>query len=412
MSGEREEAAPLALRADKEKGAGGVVLLFCLIYLTSYMTRSSFAGVIVEVERATGIGKELLSIALTGTFITYGIGQIISGICGDHFSPKYLLAAGLGISSLMNLLIPFCPNPYWMAVVWCINGFAQSFVWPPLLRLMTELIPSKEYAVYTQRVSWFGNLGRMSVYLLAPLLIYLFSWKVMLFFSGVWGLVMLLFWGKLCPDVRPESRRETAPTSREKGKLFTPLTIGILLAAVTIGIFRDGVQTWMPTFLSETHGLSNITSIFTGVFLPIAGILFVSIVSTLYRKKIKNLILCVGVMFLVGAVTVLIYTLFGANSAVLAVVSTAVLVGSASGANHLITVIQPAFFKKYGNTATAAGVINSAVYVGSAASTYGFAALAQGMGWGSIITAWLMIGGVGVIICLVCSKSWGREYGQ
>ena len=76
--------------------------------------------------------KTLLYMALTGIAITYGGGQIISGICGDRISPKKLISYGLILTVFMNILIPFCTNHYQMLAVWCVNGFAQAFMWPPI----------------------------------------------------------------------------------------------------------------------------------------------------------------------------------------------------------------------------------------------------------------------------------------
>ena len=111
--------------------AGKAALLFALTYMVSYITRINYGAIIVEMQVSTEISKSLLSIALTGSFITYGAGQIISGICGDRFSPKKLLAVGLTATALMNFLIPICRTPYQMALVWCVNGFAQSPMCPP-----------------------------------------------------------------------------------------------------------------------------------------------------------------------------------------------------------------------------------------------------------------------------------------
>ena len=61
--------------------------LFACTYMVSYITRINYGTVISEMETATAISRELLSLALTGSFITYGVGQIISGVLGDRVSP-------------------------------------------------------------------------------------------------------------------------------------------------------------------------------------------------------------------------------------------------------------------------------------------------------------------------------------
>ena len=88
-----------------------------MTYMISYMTRINYSTIISEMECATGMSRSLLSMALTGSAVTYGIGQIISGVCGDKFSPKRLVSFGLVTTVLMNLLIPLCSSPYQMLVV-------------------------------------------------------------------------------------------------------------------------------------------------------------------------------------------------------------------------------------------------------------------------------------------------------
>ena len=75
---------------DKRK-INAFVLLFVATYMISYITRINYGAIISEIRSQTGISKSLLSMSVTGSFITYGIGQIISGIFGDRISPKKLV---------------------------------------------------------------------------------------------------------------------------------------------------------------------------------------------------------------------------------------------------------------------------------------------------------------------------------
>ena len=83
-----------------------MVVLFTVAYMVSYMTRINYAAVISEMERETGIARSLLSMAVTGSFITYGAGQIISGVLGDLVSPKKLVSIGFITTILMNTAPP------------------------------------------------------------------------------------------------------------------------------------------------------------------------------------------------------------------------------------------------------------------------------------------------------------------
>ena len=69
--------------------------LFTLTYFISYVTRINFGAIISEMVNATNISKSALSTAITGSFITYGAGQILSGILGDKLNPKKLIVQNL-----------------------------------------------------------------------------------------------------------------------------------------------------------------------------------------------------------------------------------------------------------------------------------------------------------------------------
>ena len=171
-----------------KKQVNGIAILFMTVYMVSYITRINYGAIISEMESSAKIAKDLLSMALTGSFITYGVGQIISGLCGDRFSPKKLVAYGLVATVLMNLLIPLCQSPYQMLAVWCVNGFAQSFMWPPIVRLMTALLSEEDYKKTSVIVSYGSSFGTIAVYLIAPIIISLLSWKWVFRISAIFGI--------------------------------------------------------------------------------------------------------------------------------------------------------------------------------------------------------------------------------
>lgn len=394
-----------------KKGVTRLAVLFALTYMISYITRINYGAIISEMEKATGMSKSMLSMALTGSFITYGFGQVISGILGDRFSPKKLVTIGLFATVTMNMLIPLCNNPYQMVVVWCINGFAQSFMWPPLVRLMTLLLNPDDYKKTAAKVSYGASVGTMVMYLVSPLVITMAGWKAVFVFSALCGLVMIFVWNKLCKDIDHTKSNVKHAKINTKG-LFTPLMLSIMAAIILQGMLRDGVTTWMPSYISEVYDISNLISILTGVILPIFSILCVRAVTKLYVKSITNPITCAGIFFLGGTVSAFaLYFLNGSNAA-FSVILSAVLTGCMHGINNMLVSMLPPFFAKYGNVSTASGVINSCTYIGSAISTYGIAVLTENLGWNFTIGMWSIIALMGTVICFMCINGWKKNYMQ
>lgn len=398
------------MQVQGSKQVNRLALFFAATYMISYITRINYGAIIAEMEKDTLISKSLLSMAPTGSFITYGLGQIISGICGDRLSPKKLITCGLITTVLMNLLIPLCQSPYQMLAVWCVNGFAQAFMWPPLVRIMTGLLSEEDYKKAMVKVTWGSSCGTIAIYLTAPLIISILSWRWVFLFSALSGLVMIFVWNRYAHDVRTEWKRVKQEVKGPKHSLFTPLMLSIMVAIILQGMLRDGVTTWMPTYISETYHLSSSVSILTGVLLPVFGIICLQLTSLVYRKKFTNPLLCAGIFFGAGAVSALALVILTGQNAVFSVLFSALLTGCMHGVNLILICMLPSFFKEGGNVSTVSGVLNSCTYVGSALSTYGIALLSENYGWGFTLTTWLVIGALGFVICMLCAKPWGKKF--
>lgn len=398
-------------KLESRKQINMFAFLLSATYMVSYLTRINYGAVISEMVTDTGFSKSLLSMALTGSFITYGVGQIISGILGDKISPKKLVTLGFCITLAMNILIPICANPYQMTAVWCVNGFAQAFMWPPIVKLMTYYLSETDYKESTAKVSWGSSVGTIIIYLISPIIIALASWRWVFVFSALCAIVMIVVWSKTKYDIKPELKTEIQESkTTQKSPLFCVIMIFVMIAIILQGMLRDGVTTWMPSYISETFSLSNIISILTGVILPIFSIITYQIAAKLYIKRFNNPLSCASLFFAVGAVSSLGLYVLSDTSAAVSVVLSALLTGCMHGVNMMLVCMIPPYFKKYGNVSTASGVINSCTYIGSAISTYGIALLSELIGWGYTILIWFIIAALGTAICTLCSKPFSNKF--
>lgn len=385
-----------------------LVFLFSITYMTSYITRINYGAVISAMESATGFSKSMLSMPLTGSFITYGLGQIISGFCGDRISPKKLVTYGLVVTVLMNLMMPLCDNSYQMLAVWSINGFAQSFMWPPLVKIMTEVLSDEDYKKAVTKVSWGSSIGTIMVYLISPLLISTFNWESVFVFSAIAGIIMIFLWNRYSCDVNVEPR-ETKIKAKSNNVIFSPFFIFIMIAVIIQGMLRDGVTTWMPSYICETYNLTNEISILTGVVLPVFSIISVQFATYLYTKKLSNPILCAGLFFAVGALAAVVLSILSGACAWISVLMFAILTGCMHGVNLMLVCMMPMYFQKTGKVSTISGIINSCTYVGSALSIYEIARLSERLGWSFTLGSWIVIALLGMIISFVASLYRDRK---
>lgn len=390
--------------------------LCCLVYFMSYLTRMNYAACIAEIQDSLSLTKSIVSLPVTGSFLTYGIGQLLCGFLGDRFSPRKMIAAGLAATSACNLLVGLFPDIGFIIPIWCLNGLFQSMLWPPLVRIMAETLEEKQYQKCCVQVSMASSVGTVFIYLFVPMCIRFASWRAAFLFPALAGAFTTFAWfkgiGRLQTDGRNEIHTIHVVTSAQScipltTLLFQAALLPAMLAIVLHGILRDGITTWMPVYISETFGLSNSVSILTVAVLPVFSILSIYLSSALL-KRIRNEFsasaLLFGMASACSALLVLMYQYGPVPSVVLMTLTT----GCMYGINLFLISRLPARFSRVGKVATVSGILNASTYVGSSISAWLFGIISDLSGWLSVISAWLVIALGGILICLAFFRKWEK----
>lgn len=398
------------------KEAKRLGILLMVTYLVSYLTRINYGAVLVEMVADTGWSKPELSAAVTGAFITYGAGQVISGFWGDRIQPRKLVLLGFLGTTTINLLLPLCSSLWLMTALWCVNGFAQAFMWPPIVRLMSALLTDEEYARTTVVVSWGSSGGTIALYLISPLLVTLAGWRSVFWCSALCAVIIMPIWWRLCPELSRQavsdqpSAASVLPAGQLARLMLRPMMLAVLLAIICQGALRDSVTTWMPTYVSETYDLGSNIAILTGVLLPLFSILCFRITERLYEKKLKNPLTCASALFVTAVCMGVLLLLLTGRNGPLSVLFLATLSGCMHGVNLLLICILPSWFRETGRVSLISGLLNACTYLGSALSTYGVAVLTERAGWTATIAAWLALAALGSALCLGCIPAWRSEH--
>lgn len=400
----------------KKNNASRIMLLCFLCYFISYLTRKNFGSIISVLEVEKGIA---VSVALTANAIAYGVGQLASGYLGDRIKPVKLIFAGLMTSMLMNFVLPLCPNIPAMTAVWSVNGLAQAFMWPPMVRYLTMNLSSEEYSKACVRVCWGGYIGDMAVYLLSPLCIAYLSWEAVFYFAGGFGLAMAMLWIWAAPRlenkkaVTAENKKTEIKNPEKKSNLKWTKWLYVMIAATMFaialqGILRDGITTWMPDYMKTTYGWDDAKSILSGVILPIFSVITSMVVSWIYVRFVKNEHTYAGVMYFIATMAaLLLYFTSDVNPALSMTLCTVVSV-CMHGINYVLICMIPKHFEKYGKISFMSGLLNACTYIGTAIAGYGMAVVSEGFGWKFTILMWSVVAGIGLLTCLLTSKKWGE----
>lgn len=146
-----------------------IIVLF-IGYALFYFVRKNLGIAIPAMEAELGITKTQLGIFLTLHSIIYGFSRFVNGILVDRFSKKKIMASGLMLTSLVNLIICFSPKlngmlnlldaegkatlglVYLIGSMWVLNGYLQGMGVPPCVSLLAHWVKPSELA--TKQSIW------------------------------------------------------------------------------------------------------------------------------------------------------------------------------------------------------------------------------------------------------------------
>lgn len=411
-------------KTKQRKGARAIAWLCALVYFISYVLRKNLGVMLVKVCSDMGKPESALAIVLMGLTVCYGGGQLISGMLGDKLSPTHMIGGGLLLAAFSNAAVYFATEIPLLTVLWCINGFAHSMIWAPMVKLFSTCLAEGEYSYAMMRVMWGSSFATVFLRLFCPAMLLVTSWRVIMLICAALGaavaLIFLLLKRRVfvAMDKTGTVQNEASAVQSAAVPLprFAVPTVLLIVAAIVMhGALREGVDIWMPSFLCETFGMPEENAIFSTVILSVFGLLSFTVFDWLYRRVFHSELSCSAFCFLVAAVAAaLLYLLtFLKAPAVLSMLLMALIIAAMSGANLMLVATVPKRFVKSGKVSTFTGLLDAAAYVGAAGATYGFAALFERFGWSVTILTWAIVGAAGLALSFACLPLWKkfrREY--
>ena len=423
-----------------EKRKIRMLFLLCVsVYFITYLGRLNYSVSLVEIIRAEGFDKGKAGMIGTMFFFSYGISQLFSGFLGDRLSGKWLVFGGLTVSGLSNVLMGMLHAPELMAAVWCVNGLAQAFIWSPLLHIICEYMPEEERTKSCLHLNYSVPLGTVASYALSAALINELNWRWAFYVPAVCLCVMAAVWyvsmGRVARYARQMGSREArtkeaviepagaeeAEKSREVGEksraaeakpyswkqlLIASGLCGLLPALFVQGALKDGVATWVPTFLQENYATSSMVSILSTMVIPVCNLFGVALASMAGRLLRKDEIFGSAAFFGVCGAALLVLLLWGQSCMPVALAMFTLCTTAMMAVNTMLTAVMPSRFARTGKASSIYGIINSCVYAGCAVSMYGIGALSTAYGWNATIRIWVIGAFLSMAVCFAVSRKW------
>lgn len=396
---------------DKSLSYYKVVILGFAVYFFSYAMRLDYSASLVAIVNDLKVSNTVASAAITGSLITYGIGQIVFGFIGDRLSPVKIISFAMLGTILVNVLVSVCSNIFVIAFLWCLNGVFQAMIWPPLCRFVAEHTRSEEYSSAITLVGLSASTGTIFVYLLVPVILNITIWRNVFRCMAILGVIIMLVWMLLTKGLKKVNAATEQAEAKSDLSVLKIIAISglcpIFLIIISQGFLRDGIQTWLPSMINSEFNLSESSSVLSASVLPILSMISVLISNFIYLR-IKNELKTAAIMFTSAAVATLPLALGAPMPVFLSIFLAALISGAMHGVNHMLIALAPKRFYKYGMMSTFSGILNAFTYVGASLSTYGFAAVSDNFGWGAVRILWCVVGVLGSALCFYKIKGWTK----
>ncbi len=397
-------------------------LLFALCwiaYFSTYIGRLNYSSAMTEL-----IASQVLSRTEAGAismvfFFCYGGGQLINGFLGDKLSPRWMLFIGMSASALLNALMGAIPLFPAMVLLWGLNGYVQSMIWPPIVRIFSDMLEGETMIRCSIHITSTIAAGTLAAYLLSAVMIQAAGWRMAFWAAAVAlggaALLWLIGFGRVERYALRHGRREEdasaprTPAEYPKVPLWRLVTRGglaVLLVPILVhGVLKDGVTSWVPTYISETFQAAPVLSILVTMALPVVNLTGAYAANFMNRRFFRGEGRTSAFFFMIALGALLALRFFGNVSMVLSILLLAVITSSMLAVNTMLINLVPLYFGKIGKSSTVSGFLNSTAYLGAALSTFTIGLLVEYTGWGFTITTWAAITAAALLFCIFSRKT-------
>jgi len=394
-------------------------VMCCLAYAASYLGRINYSAAMADI-----LAKQVLNRAQCGTlatvyFIVYGVGQLFNGIAADRCSPVSMISIGTLGAGMANLLMGLNLIYPLRVMLWGMNGFFQAMLWAPMLIVVSHCIISEQRNMVLFGLNAAPAFGTIAAYLMSSGLLYCFSWQSVFIGAGIALVVIGVLWILTCIKVfaygenkeiltSEISKPEVLQCARQYnvfGLLLLSGAVWVIIASMVHGMLKDGITTWIPTYLMEEYALPAEIAVMITVIIPIVNVFGVFVGSKIVRI-LRNEVASVMLFFAVAVIALILlivipYWPVGICAGLLSIVT-----ASMFGINVIVVSQMPIRFASQGKTGTISGIMNASAYLGCAVSTYGIAEVSERWGWGVTQVTWLIACFIALACCLVVVRKW------
>ncbi len=281
-----------------------------VVYGLYYVCRLSLNVMKKPLVDSGYLTTEQLGYIGSALFFAYAVGKCVNGFLADRSNIRKFMSFGLLVSALANFALGFHVPAVLFAVLWGVNGYAQSMGAPASVVGLARWFSNRERGTYYGVWCTSHNLGEALTFVLTSLIVSSFGWRWGFVGAALFGFVGVALAGLFYRD-SPQSEgllsitewaegeaNDERPTPNEKSTDATgePSTVGagqiavlknwavwmIALSSAFIYVSRYAINSWGIYFLEMKKGYTNLEAssiISVNAVCGLFGTLFSGIIS-------------------------------------------------------------------------------------------------------------------------------------
>lgn len=271
VSGTREEQ-----ERDYRTSRRYAAFVMVVVYGLYYVCRLSMNVIKKPLVDSGYLTTQELGYIGSALFFAYAVGKCVNGFLADHSNIRKFMSIGLLVSALANFALGFPMPAIFFAILWGINGYAQSMGAPASVVGLARWFNNRERGTYYGIWCTSHNFGEALTFIMTSFIVTALGWH-----WGFWGASIVGFVGVVIawifyrdspqsrglPSIAEWSGEVTAETQKadkasvaanQKAVLTNWAVWMIALASAFIYVSRYAVNSWGVYFLEVKKGYTNI----------------------------------------------------------------------------------------------------------------------------------------------------------
>ena len=403
----------------------GVMWVLWITYGSFYFCRTNISAAIPGIEAEFGFTKAQIGLILGGLKLAYGFGQLINGQLAEKISARKLLAVGMLMSALLNVLFGFGTGLYFLIFIWAFNGYFQALGWTPCMRVAANWFPVEKRGRAVGIIGTGYQATAAFTFVLAGFSVHYFGWRGAFYAPAVLFAIscvhMLIFMKESPPQTcTTDSTEGSIPKIKKSGSIrkniyLTLTNPWLWFLAVSLGLLnacRYGFLDWGLAHLIETQGGGIAKSALKYAVLPLGGIAGALLSGWVTDRwfggraapAIAVLLTALGVLTLVYSKVVT-----AGGSTVMPMVLLVLIGFCIYGPQVLLVGTAPMDLARGGAAAAAVGFVNFVGYMGAFSGDFVTGHVVDAYGWETGLKFWA---GCAFAAALISAFLWNKRSGE